>query len=173
MYVWNIRLLIYIIYIYIIHRYVIVCIIVYIYIIYMYVYVYVHIYMYTHVYTFDMTDLYTLHNNKHVQCNNNHTHVCTYSCIINIYTYLVVGCRSSSCSSTRHGVLRRKPHLTQCDKYVIFAVVFQVSELNQQRRPFWGPGAFCGKLWNKLKKEPELWQTFVSSDFSYTSYVFL
>lgn len=128
--------------------------------------------MYTHVYTFDMTYLYTLHNNKHIQCNNKHTYVCTYSCILYIYTYLVIGCSSSSSSSTRHGVLRRKPHLTQCDKYVIFAVVFQVSELDQTTTPQnWGPGAFCGKLWNKLKKTLELWQTFISSDFSYTSYV--
>ena len=68
-------------------------------------------------------------------------------------TYLAVGCSSSS---TRQGVPRRKPHLTQCDKYVIFAVVFQVSGR--------GPGQENGKV---SCSEPV-----ICSDYPYTSYDF-
>ena len=37
--------------------------------------------------------------------------------------------------------------------------------------PKLGAWGVLRKLWNKLKKTLELWQTFISSDFSYTSYV--
>jgi hypothetical protein len=131
--------------------------------------------MYTHVYTFDMTYLHTLHNNKHIQCNNKHTYVCAYSCILYIYIYIYISRNwlqqfiifihqawSSEAKTASHT-------MWQVRDLCCGLPGFGVGPNNDT--PKLGAWGVLRKLWNKLKKTLELWQTFISSDFSYTSYV--
>ena len=127
--------------------------------------------MYTHVYTFDMTYLHTLHNNKHIQCNNKHTYVCAYSCILYIYIssnwlqqfiIFIHQAWSSEAKTASHT-------MWQVRDLCCGLPGFGVGPNNDT--PKLGAWGVLRKLWNKLKKTLELWQTFISSDFSYTSYV--